>query len=154
MQRSVWEMQQCSALDSRNERATYLALPRCFRIKMLPRTKVPEGTGILFAQPDRMLGWAIGQACQARGNITFVASYYRNPESEPSHWHQQLISPCTIARIGKEFTLYRDEDRLLKRWSRTFHIYLPDKRCCILDGPSHDTVQMLTSRAHHNLAPC
>lgn len=33
-------------------------------------------------------------------------------------------------------------------------ICLPDKHYYSLDGPSHDTEQMLTSQAHHNLAPC
>lgn len=103
-----------------------------------------------------MLGRGIEQACQPGGNITFVASYYRNPESKPGRWHQWLILACLIARVRKEFTLYWDEDRL-KSWKdeeENFNIFLPDKRYCNLDGPSHDTVQMLTSQAHHNLAPC
>lgn len=41
---------------------------------------------------------------------------------------------------------------MLKR--KISHLHLPDKRYCSPDGPGHDTVQTLTSQAHHNLAPC
>lgn len=47
------------------------------------------------------------------------------------------------------------ERQILKRLRGKGQICLvPDKHYYSLDDPSHDTVQMLTSQAHHNLAPC
>lgn len=71
------------------------------------------------------------------------------------------LALSSIPRNGTAFpdqaevkTSQNDVERVMNISASSRDINLPDKHCYILDGPSHDTAQMLTSRECHNLVPC